>query len=181
MLDLSNFLRLNPQFVQLGSASAILSVINAKSIDKVNGEEQSFRQLVLEFGIDFTNRILAALDKAAQSNPILKATYFAVCTTGLDFSNPQVREQIDQLVPVGLWTQEDAEKIKQLGMYKISPVEDFFGKGQVADLAAVNTALVVVGRLTLLQQVSDKYNQMANMIRSGSISTMDEAKTLFNS
>lgn len=179
MLDLANFLAQNPQYLQLGAAESILAVINTKSVDKTDSELQTFRIFVHRFGLDFATRVLGVLDLASKQNALLKATYMAVCTTGLDFTNDQIREQIDFMASEGLWSQNDANLIKSLGIYKISPVEAFFGQGQTAILAEVNTALIVAGRKQLLLEVADKYNNLATAIKGGVVSTWDEAKTFF--
>ena len=107
---------------QTGNAAEIAKILNAKTVERTNREMQSYRAITSLHGPTFAATILGKLDAASASNPLLKATYNAVCNGGIDFASNVTQGMIDQLTGK-LFTPEEAAKLKALGVWQISPCE----------------------------------------------------------
>ena len=108
---------------QTGNAAEIAAALNAKTQERKHSQEVGYRGITIKHGPTFAGTILAKLDAAGASNPLLKATYTAVCTTGIDFSAAVTQGMIDQLEAAKLFTADEATKLKAIGIWHISICE----------------------------------------------------------
>lgn len=179
MPDLSTILD-NRRELLTESVSDIVNTLNAKTVIKRNNELLTFRALTVKFGVDFATNILGRFKMASDANPLLAATYTAICTTGIDFGAPVTQGMIDQLISAGVFDQDMGNTIKSVGVWRISVVEDVYGEGVEATESDVTHAIEEINRKDLLTRVRQKASQVAGQVQNGSITSWEDAVTAFS-
>lgn len=178
MPNLIQILNNHPELLELDVAD-IVSALNAKTVSKRDETLLTFRAMTVKYGIEFTQDALARFKAAADLDPLLAATYLAICSTGIDFSANVTHGMIDQLVTLNVFTQEIGDKLKGLGRWSISPVEDQFGEGAVATEEEVTHAVQEIQRQNLVSRVQRQASQVAGQVRNGSITSWEDAVAAF--
>ena len=135
---IAEILNINPTW----DNEQIATKLNQKDITAViSGQTMiRYRTLVSTYGPEFADGVLDALEAAAPSNKTIKRILPSILNdgdfSGVDVSNTIVRQILDQFVTVGLFTQDQTNKIKAMGEYKVSLAEqagftDVVGAGHV--------------------------------------------------
>lgn len=106
-----------------GTAAEVARLLNTPSVAKTHSVEVGYRGITLTYGPTFAGTVLAKLDAAGASNPLLKATYTAICTTGIDFAADVTQGLLDSLSGV-LFDADETAKLKAIGRYQISLCEN---------------------------------------------------------
>lgn len=166
------------ELANANDTAGLVAAINQKNIQRTNHEFQTMKAIADLYGAEFTATALGALKAAGASNPLLEATYFALCSTGIDFANPLVQGTIDQLVLGGVWTEEMGATLKEMGIWNVCLAEVHLGQDAVTEDEVIE-ALAVFSRRTVISQVADRYNQIVTALENGTISTFAEAQTMF--
>lgn len=120
----------NPALVELitrfeptATDADIFAALSAPSLQTTDHTLYTFRQLIQIIGPDMTSAVLGKLKAAAASNPLLDATYLAVCSSGIDFADPVTQEQVDALVTASVFTAEEGTALKAVGVQARSSLE----------------------------------------------------------
>lgn len=155
----------------------ILADLTAKNIVEKDSTLYTYRTLVIRYGLTFAGTIMAKLDAASASNPLIKATYLAVCSTGIDFSVDAAQGMIDQLTGP-LFTQDEADKLKALGVLTFSRLD----KANLVGITTDDITQAMADRIYIrdvYNWFNNLFNQIAPQIESGTISK-DQIKTIIN-
>lgn len=116
-------LLLDNRFNGLTDADAA-GLLNIPSVEKRHSSEVGFRGIVISHGAKFAATILGKLDAAGASNPLLKATYNAMCNAGIDFSSDATQSQLTVLQQAGVFTSEEATQLKAIGRWQVSEASE---------------------------------------------------------
>lgn len=109
------------------SRAELLAALNEQVVEQSHSADVGFRGITNTYGAEFAATILGKLDAASGTNPLLKATYNAITTTGIDFSNPVTQGQLTLLQQAGVFTQDEADKLKAIGIWQVSTAKSVTG------------------------------------------------------
>ncbi len=124
-----------------GTAQEIADALNAKTETVANDELYTVAGIIQELGPDMARSVIAAFEAFAQTDPLLKAVYYKITSTGISFSDPDTVAMMDQLQAAGVFAQEQVDAIKSIGFKKKSKWELAAGDGAVIDADTVAAAL----------------------------------------
>jgi hypothetical protein len=156
-------------------ADGILAIINSKTITKTNSELQTINALTLTLGIETSAMAAGILDAAGASNPLLKAMYYKLCSTGIDFSDALTQGMIDAVF-TGDYAAL-AAPLKAMGVWSISEAEVRFGRSLTID--DMTEVFIQYKRILLKESVFVRFNNLQAAIESGLVITEQEAITKF--
>lgn len=162
------------RFTGLSDAEAA-ELLNTPSVEKRRTSDVGYRGIVKNHGgTTFATTILGKLEAAGAVNPLLKATYFAMCGDGIDFSSDETQEQLTALQQAGVFTNEEATQLKAIGRWLVSEAsEDGLGtvtEQQVAAARAQNTR-----EARLQDWDSRKAHMMNEIVNPGLAANNDDA------
>jgi len=129
------------QYNLTGTAQEIADALNAKTETVTNDELYTIAGITKELGPDVARGVIAAFEAAAQADPLLKAVYYKINSTGISFSDPDTVAMMEQLQAVGVLTAEQVDALKGIGFRKKSKWELAAGDGAVIDVDTVAAAL----------------------------------------
>jgi hypothetical protein len=129
--------------------------------------------------IDQTRVVLNTLKAGSESDALLWAFAMKLNSTGVDFSNPQVQGQIDQLATAGGWSEELRNAVKWIGIKPRSWWE-FWGC-PVPDPGDIAMARASIAADAERARVIAAWNATINALDAGTITTYAAAVTLFGS
>jgi len=141
-----------------GTPEQIAEALNAKSIPITNSELYTSTGIILALGPDLARSIIDKFEAAMVHDPLLRAQYDKLNSTGIDFSHPFTQQMIDDLKAAGIFTTEEAEALKRIGVRYISPYEQFAGEGSVVtaeDVAQAMSPQPVTGKRLELKIIFD--------------------------
>lgn len=124
-----------------GTAQEIADALNAKTETVTNDELYTVAGLLKELGPDMARSVIAAFEAVAQTDPLLKAVYYKITSTGISFADPDTVAMLEQLKTAGVFTQDQVDAIKSIGFKKKSKWELAAGDGAVIDANTVAAAL----------------------------------------
>jgi len=124
-----------------GTAQEIADALNAKTETVTNDELYTVAGLLKELGPDMARSVIADFEAVAQTDPLLKAVYYKITSTGISFADPDTVAMLEQLKTAGVFTQDQVDAIKSIGFKKKSKWELAAGDGAVIDANTVATAL----------------------------------------
>jgi len=124
-----------------GTAQEIADALNAKTETVTNDELYTVAGLLKELGPDMARSVIAAFEAVAQTDPLLKAVYYKITSTGISFADQDTVAMLEQLKTAGVCTQDQVDAIKSIGFKKKSKWELAAGDGAVIDANTVATAL----------------------------------------
>jgi hypothetical protein len=183
-LSLANLIETTPDLAALiGDPAALLTALNAKTIQRMNTELQTVAVIPVAFRgqdptIPFT--VFAVLEAAEQTTesfgPYLRVQLAKFKSTGLDLSAPEVQSMIDQIF-VGPYA-DLAAPLKALGVWMESIATNRLNVAMVyeADLTA---ALAILAKRDLQRAASARWNAVSAAIETGEVTTIEEAAALF--
>jgi len=120
-MNLSGLIKANN--LQNSTAAEIVAALNEPTEYRTHASEVGYRGITLKYGPTFAATVLGKLKAAAASNPLLDATYIAICASGIDFSADVTQGMIDQLQAANVFTSDEASKLKSIGIWQISKAE----------------------------------------------------------
>ena len=124
-----------------GTAQEIADALNAKTETVTNDELYTVAGIIKELGPDMARSVIAAFEVVAQTDPLLKAVYYKITSTGISFADPDTVAMLEQLQAAGVFTQEQVDAMKSIGFKKKSKWELAAGDGAVIDANTVAAAL----------------------------------------
>ena len=124
-----------------GTAQEIADALNAKTETVTNDELYTVAGLLKELGPDMARSVIADFEAVAQTDPLLKAVYYKITSTGISFADPDTVAMLEQLKTAGVFTQDQVDAIKSIGFKKKSKWELAAGDGAVIDANTVAAAL----------------------------------------
>lgn len=124
-----------------GTAQEIADALNAKTETVANDELYTVAGIIQELGPDMARSVIAAFEAVAQTDPLLKAVYYKITSTGISFADPDTVAILEQLQAAGVFAQEQVDAIKSIGFKKKSKWELAAGDGAVIDADTVAAAL----------------------------------------
>ncbi|GIW59031.1 MAG: hypothetical protein KatS3mg087_0097 [Patescibacteria group bacterium] len=124
-----------------GTAQEIADALNAKTETVTNDELYTVAGIIKELGPDAARGVIAAFEAVAQTDPLLKAVYYKITSTGISFADPDTVALLEQLKTAGVFTQEQVDAMKSIGFKKKSKWELAAGDGAVIDADTVAAAL----------------------------------------
>lgn len=151
----------------------VFAALSAASESKTDSTLYSFRHLVLALGEDLTRSVLAKLEAASGADPILKATYNAICNAGINFADAATQSAIDRLASdttpaPARFTAEEATAMKAIGIRSASKLElaglSGVTEAEIASVRAENY------RLAVMEKIRFAYNTSIEKAERGQIS-----------
>jgi len=124
-----------------GTAQEIADALNAKTETVTNDELYTIAGIIQELGPDMARQVIAAFEAATAADPLLRAVYYKISSTGISFSDPDTVALLEQLQAAGVFTQEQVDALKGIGFRKKSKWELVAGDGAVVDVDTVAAAL----------------------------------------
>jgi len=124
-----------------GTAQEIADALNAKTETVTNDELYTVAGIIKELGPDMARSVIAAFEAVTQTDPLLKAAYYKITSTGISFADPDTVATLEQLKTAGVFTQEQVDAMKSIGFKKKSKWELAAGDGAVIDANTVAAAL----------------------------------------
>jgi len=124
-----------------GTAQEIADALNAKTETVTNDELYTVAGIIQELGPDMARQVIAAFEAATAADPLLRAVYYKISSTGISFSDPDTVALLEQLQAAGVFTQEQVDALKGIGFRKKSKWELVAGDGAVVDVDTVAAAL----------------------------------------
>jgi len=124
-----------------GTAQEITDVLNAKTETVTNDELYTVAGIIKELGPDMARQVLTAFEAATAVDPLLKAVYYKITSTGISFADPDTVALLEQLQAAGVLTQDQGDALKGIGFRKKSKWELAAGDGSVVDADLVAAAL----------------------------------------
>jgi len=124
-----------------GTAQEIADVLNAKTETVTNDELYTVAGIIKELGPDMARQVLTAFEAATAVDPLLKAVYYKITSTGISFADPDTVALLEQLQAAGVLTQDQGDALKGIGFRKKSKWELAAGDGSVVDADLVAAAL----------------------------------------
>jgi len=124
-----------------GTAQEIADALNAKTETVTNDELYTVAGIIKELGPDAARGVIAAFEAATAVDPLLKAVYYKITSTGISFADPDTVALLEQLQAAGVFTQEQVDAMKSIGFKKKSKWELAAGDGAVVDADTVAAAL----------------------------------------
>lgn len=159
------------------SAQDVLNDLNAKTHEERYPGMRTYRTLTLSHGPTFVATILGKLKAGGATNPLLDATYFAMCGEGIDFSLDVTQGLLEQLRGV-LFTDEETVTLKEIGVKHFSTLEvNNLSNITVEDVQAAIDAKI--SRRDNLAWFVNIYNTVLPQIQDGTI-TRQQIKDLIN-
>ena len=145
-----------------GTPEQIAEALNAKSIPITNSELYTSTGIILALGPDLARSIIGKFEAAMVHDPLLRAQYDKLNSTGIDFSHPLTQQMIDDLKAAGIFTTEEAEALKRIGIRYISPYEQFAGEGSVVTAEDVAQAMSPQPVTAKRVELKISYDQFGN-------------------
>ena len=124
-----------------GTAQEIADALNAKTETVANDELYTVAGIIQELGPDMARQVIAAFEAATAADPLLKAVYYKIASTGISFSDPDTVAMMDQLQAAGVLTADQVQALKGIGFRSKSKWELAAGDGAVVDADTVAAAL----------------------------------------
>ena len=124
-----------------GTAQEIADALNAKTETVTNDELYTVAGIIKELGPDMARQVLTAFEAATAVDPLLKAVYYKITSTGISFADPDTVALLEQLQAAGVLTQDQGDALKGIGFRKKSKWELAAGDGSVVDADLVAAAL----------------------------------------
>ena len=124
-----------------GTAQEIADVLNAKTETVTNDELYTVAGIIKELGPDMARQVLTAFEAATAVDPLLKAVYYKITSTGISFADPDTVALLEQLQAAGVLTQDQGDALKGIGFRKKSKWELAAGDGAVVDADTIAAAL----------------------------------------
>lgn len=141
MMSLQIIKDLIRQYNLSGTAEQIAAALNAKTVEVPYSELVTSTGVLLDLGPDLARDILARFRTVAEQDPLMWSQLEKLNSTGIDFSHPLTIQMIDQLQAAEVFTAEQAEALKGIGLKKKSPWEVATGDGNVVSVEDVAAAL----------------------------------------
>ncbi len=124
-----------------GTAQEIADALNAKTETVTNDELYTVAGIIKELGPDMARSVIAAFEAVAQTDPLLKAVYYKITSTGISFADPDTVALLEQLQAAGVLTADQVQALKGIGFRSKSKWELAAGDGAVIDADTVAAAL----------------------------------------
>ncbi len=124
-----------------GTAQEIADALNAKTETVANDELYTVAGIIQELGPDMARQVIAAFEAATAADPLLRAVYYKITSTGISFSDPDTVAMMDQLQAAGVLTADQVQALKGIGFRSKSKWELAAGDGAVVDANTVAAAL----------------------------------------
>lgn len=120
----------------------IVDELNAPSEQIVDTELKTNRSIIVAFGPDAARAMISAFKAAADADPLLASVYLVLCSSGIDFSAPVAQGMIDQLVGSNVFTSEQGDQLKSLGVRQQTLANKFIGRpATIEDVVAARSAI----------------------------------------
>lgn len=99
---------------QTKTAQEILDYLN-ESVWVPNNQAVTVAVITAAVGLEAGALVVGTIDAASGSNPLLKASFTALSTTGMQLSSPDRQGLIDSLAVAGSWPNSVRDAVKALG------------------------------------------------------------------
>lgn len=159
------------------NGAALLSAMNAKTIQRTSADLQTARSILVRYGMAFGSRVLAGFKTAAASDPLLDSMLIALSSTGLNFSDPLTQQAVDALVASGAFTSEDGDALKRLGVWSESIADQQLGRD--ATEQDITDSVSEWRKITLARYLAERANIAAAAIADGTATSPSEVNAAF--
>lgn len=151
------------------TSQAIATALNALTVTRTNTQSQGLSSVESAIGHSDTEVALAVIAEIAKSDPYIAGQLQAFYTNGWNFADPRVQEFIDQLVAGNAISSTLGDKLKAIGIWKISRAADAGWPELTAD--RIDQERAEMRRLALHQFAADQLPRVYQMIDAGTITT----------
>jgi alkylhydroperoxidase/carboxymuconolactone decarboxylase family protein YurZ len=145
-----------------GTDDELLSVLNERTIKKVNGDGMVTLAMVADVSLELAAQVTLILQSTLDAMPseepqqqaqklVLQKFFdrFTVSDRGLDFANLQVRATLSQVLAAGL-SAEQIEEVLSIGAFYVSIAEETLGRD--ATIEDVEAERQIIAREELQQR-----------------------------
>ena len=124
-----------------GTPEEIAAALNAKTEVVPVTEPVTVATILRHFGEETARALLTKFLPLAASDPLMAAIYAQLNSTGIPFASPKTQEILDGLAARGVFTPQEVETLKGLGVQRKSKWETVAGDGAVVTPEQVAAAL----------------------------------------
>jgi hypothetical protein len=145
--------------------------LRADLLDEITGEDRTLytgKHVVKVIGTDAYRLVAGTIQAAAEVDPLASDARFWLGSEGLDFSDQDTQDMLDQLAGVGSWPIEVLTALKRIGR----PVQTYYtsqgGSGNVPSEADISLALEALAledaKQTMRNNAANRYNTYINAV-----------------
>lgn len=112
---------------QFSDVSGLTTLLNTASITRSDTSRKIMGDIKDVIGVDATRRLLSSMDTAGATDPLIKHAIAQLNSSGLDLTDQDVRDALDAMAaqhPLLPMTQADADAVKAIGIWSITPLEE---------------------------------------------------------
>lgn len=181
--QLADFLESKASYLLLvddGEIAELVGHLNDReTLTRTNSELQTSAAIALALPMEQAAAAMGVFDAAGQQNPLLKAMYFKLCSTGLNFADPLVQATIDAVF-TGDYAAL-AAPLKAMGITPISPMEQQF-KGFAGDVTQeqVEAAVAVIAKRRLHRTIDARRDAAVAAVNAGTATTWAEVAAILS-
>lgn len=156
------------KFPEGSSSQEIHAALSRKETVVTDTTLHSYRELVRRFGAEFTESVLSKLETAGKTKALLRITFQALSSQGIDFSHAAVQDLIRQLQSSGVFTASEATALREIGVRTVSML-DRVGLSEVVLADVVQAVEDLRYRKEVLDPLIELYNTCSVLAERGEL------------
>jgi hypothetical protein len=164
-----------PEYANLSDAEATI-LANTKSIDRSDGTFFTCHDLSPLVGVVGIDPLLDILRESG-----MRWVADTLPVKGLPFDTDEMQDNINKLETAGKIPPVLAQKLREVGRWKISPYEELAGRGAVCVEADWADARAVLALEQLIGKVAARYTRLFNAINAREVVDEQQAIAHFGS